>query len=147
LKRILAEHQAEGELSISIWHCAEECWKDESASLPASEAEVNAEHERLTQRQTAQSLAHGWPGFEVCVVCPTHRQTVRVAESLTAEGRTVLRRWRYIIVGAPNEDDAKALAHRLSEASPVDKVWWQGSELSFAKHHPFNALRMFERGN
>ena len=60
--------------------------------------------------EVADALAAGQPGWEVHVQLRWHRQAVELAERLQAEGHPVIRRWRYLVLGANNEDDASALA-------------------------------------
>ena len=47
----------------------------------------------------------------------------KLLAALQAEGIPVLRRWRHLVVGANDEDQAKALAERLRVEAP------EGSEL------------------
>ena len=50
---------------------------------------------------------------------PSHRQAVELAERLEAEGRPVIRRWKYLLIGANNEDDASALAEAIGQELPA----------------------------
>jgi hypothetical protein len=57
------------------------------------------------------------------VECSSHRETVELAERLHGEGLSVVRRWRYLLVGAADEDAANVLAQRLrAEAPPGSTV-------------------------
>jgi hypothetical protein len=56
----------------------------------------------------------------VHVELPSHRQAVRLAERLQAEGRPVIRRWKYLVLGANNEDDASALAQAIGQEISVN---------------------------
>ena len=43
-----------------------------------------------------------------------------LADKLRSEGRTVIRRWRFLVVGANNEDDARELAEQIRQEAPPD---------------------------
>jgi hypothetical protein len=55
----------------------------------------------------------------VRVELESHRQTTELADRLVAEGMEPVRRWRYLVVGANNEDEATALADRLRREAPA----------------------------
>jgi hypothetical protein len=57
--------------------------------------------------------AKGYSPWEVRVERPTHAEAEALADELEAEGRPVVRRWRYVIVGAESEEGARELARRL----------------------------------
>ena len=50
--------------------------------------------------------------------CGTHEDTVALAERLESEGIPVVRRHTFLLAGAANEDDARALAERLRGEAP-----------------------------
>jgi hypothetical protein len=104
---------------LERWHPAAAEWRDASVPLPQSEAEVEAEHQRLQQREAAESLETGWAQWEVRIELQTHEETVALAERLEAEGSPVVRRHTFLLVGALNEDDARALAQRLESEVPA----------------------------
>lgn len=56
--------------------------------------------------------------WEVRVECDSHHDTVELAERLAAEGIPSVRRWRFLLVGAADEDTAQALAERLRAQAP-----------------------------
>jgi hypothetical protein len=104
--------------SVDRWHPGEQAWKDASVPLPRTEEEAEAEHERLQAREAAQSLAKGRAEWEVRVELANHEDTIALAEHLEAEGNAVVRRYTFLLVGALNEDDARALAERLEREAP-----------------------------
>ena len=106
------------EVALSRWHPAEQRWEDASVPLPRSEDEWRAEHERLQEREAAESLATGFAEWEVRVELGSHEETVRLAERLEAEGIPVVRRYTYLLAGAVNEDEAHALAERIRAEAP-----------------------------
>jgi hypothetical protein len=116
-----ARIQTDGRSAVTAlerWHPVEQAWKDASVPLPESAEEAHAEHERLQEREAAESLEKGRAEWEVRVELPTHEDTVALAERLESEGVPVVRRHTFLLAGALNEDDADALAKRLEAEVP-----------------------------
>ena len=105
--------------SFERWHPAEQEWKDASLPLPGTEEELRAEHERLQEREAAESLEKGRAEWEVRIELPGHDETVRLAERLESEGIPLVRRHTFLLAGAVNEDEAHALAARLQSEMPA----------------------------
>jgi hypothetical protein len=61
----------------------------------------------------AEELREGYAPWEVRIECDSHHEANELADKLEAEGYGVERRWRYVIAGTANEEDARALAERL----------------------------------
>jgi hypothetical protein len=104
--------------ALERWHPVEQAWKDASVPLPETDAELSAEHERLQEREAAESIEKGRAEWEVRIELPTHEETVALAEQLESEGIPVVRRHTFLLAGALNEDDAHALAKRLEAEAP-----------------------------
>lgn len=119
VREVLAQHQLSAEFTLDRWHPLEEAWEDASVPMPDTAEQRAAEHQRLVDTETQDSLAAGQAGWEVRVELPSHRQAVHLAERLQAEGRPVIRRWKYLVVGANNEDDASALAEAIGQEIPA----------------------------
>jgi hypothetical protein len=117
---VLASQGIEAEFTLHRWHPIEEEWEDPDVALPRTEAERQAEHQRLEDAETAESLAIGSAQWEARVEFPSHHEAVALADKLRSEGRTVIRRWKFLVVGANNEDDARALAEQIRREAPPD---------------------------
>jgi hypothetical protein len=103
---------------LERWHPAAAEWRDASAPLPQTEAELEAERQRLQEREAAESIETGAAQWEVRIELSTHEETVALADRLEAEGNPVVRRHTFLLVGALNEDDALAIAERLEDEVP-----------------------------
>jgi len=119
VREVLAQHQLSAEFTLDRWHPLEEEWEDVSVPMPDTAEQRAAEHQRLVAAETRDSLAAGQAGWEVRVELLSHRQAVELAERLQAEGHPVTRRWKYLVVGANNEDDASALAEAIGQEIPA----------------------------
>jgi hypothetical protein len=127
-QRAMSNGGLDGEVSLWRWHPLEERWEDASLPLPETDSDREAERRRRDEAETAESLDAGHPEWEVRVTLPTHRDAHAFAQTLQAEGIPVVRRWRHLMVGANNEDDAAALAERLrAEAPPGSEIVSIGS--------------------
>ena len=118
--RPLLEKHGLGGASVAVlrWHPVLEDWLDASVPLPDDPAEIAEERRRYVERESAEARERGWTDFEVRAELPTHRSTVEFAKRLEDEGIPVVRRWKYLIVGAATEEEALALAERLRGEAP-----------------------------
>lgn len=120
VEEVLAQHDMKATVSpVLRWHPTEERWEDASKPLPSTGEEVEAEHERWEAEQAEEAQERGYAEWEVRVDLPSHRDAVQFAERLESEGITpITRRWKYLLIGTANDEDAKALAERLGEEAP-----------------------------
>jgi hypothetical protein len=117
---VLARHGIPAESAVHRWHPIEEQWEKPDVPMPQTEADREAEHQRLVDAETAESLASGKAQWEVRVELGSHRQAVALARKLEGDGRAVLRRWKFLVVGADNEDEARELAGQIRQDVPSD---------------------------
>jgi hypothetical protein len=100
------------------WHPDAEEWEDPDQPLPRTEAERSAEHEELVQSEREESATQGFPEFEVRVRCRSRHDAQQLAERLTREGIPNVHRWQFVVIGAEDEDSARALAERIRPGLP-----------------------------
>jgi hypothetical protein len=117
-REVLAGHGIAVESAVHRWHPIEEQWETPDVPMPQTSAEREAEHQRLVDAETAESLAAGAAQWEVRVELGSHRQAVTLARKLEGEGRAVARRWKFLLVGAVNEDGARELAGQIRQEAP-----------------------------
>jgi len=106
------------EFALHRWHPIEEEWQSPDVAMPQTEAERQAEHQRLEDAETADSVAAGSAGWQARVELESHREAVALAHKLQGEGHPVVRRWKFLVAGANNEDDAQALAEHIRQEAP-----------------------------
>ena len=121
-REILARQGIQAEFALHRWHPIEEEWENADVAMPQTEAERQAEHQRLEDAETVESIATGTAQWEARVEFPSHHEAVALADKLRSEGRTVIRRWKFLVVGANNEDDARALAEQIRREAPPDAL-------------------------
>jgi hypothetical protein len=119
-REVLGQLGIEAEFTLHRWHPIEEEWQSPDVAMPQTEAERQAEHQRLEAAETVESIDAGTSLFQVRAELPSHREAVDLAHKLQGEGYTVVRRWKFLIVGASNDDDARALAEHIRQEAPAD---------------------------
>ena len=117
---VLAGHGMAAESVVDRWHPIEERWETPDVSMPQTKAERETEHQRLVADEDAESRAAGVPRWEVRADLGSHRQAVALARQLESDGRAVVRRWKFLIVGAGDEDEARELAGHIRQEAPPD---------------------------
>ena len=117
-REVLGQLGIEAEFALDRWHPVEEEWQSPDVAMPQTEAERQAEHQRLEDAESADSVAAGSAMWQARIELESHREAVALAHKLQAEGYPVVRRWKFLIVGANNDDDAKALAEHIRQEAP-----------------------------
>ena len=118
VRALLSSEGRQARVAFERWHPVEQDWKDASVPLPQTDEDIAVEHERQQAREAAESLASGHAEWEVRVSLPSREATDELADRLEAEGIPVTRRATFLLVGAVNQDEAKALAERLRAEAP-----------------------------
>lgn len=118
VRELLAEHDLAAAVTMTRWHPVEEAWRDAAEPLPSTDAERAVEEERKIEAETREVAAEGEFDWEVRVELPSHRAMTALAERLEGEGLPVVRRWRYLLVGALTEEGAHEMAQRIEREGP-----------------------------
>jgi hypothetical protein len=119
---LLASHGIGADYTVERWHPVAEEWEPADLPLPSTPAQVRAEHQQLDAEETRESVSGGVALFEVRVQLESHREAVALADRLADEGYSVVRRWRFLVVGANNEDQAAEFAAAIRQEAPADAV-------------------------
>jgi hypothetical protein len=128
VRSLLEEHAWAGDVDLRRWHPDAEEWKPPEVPLPDTEEERKAERHELMERESAESDAEGFPEWEVRIELAHRHDAVELERRLKSEGLPCTRRWRFVFVGAQNEEEANDLAERLrGEAPPGSKVTVEGT--------------------
>ena len=121
-ERFAQEHEWDVGLELRRWHPTAEAWEDPDKPLPTDEAERAAEHAELIADERRQALGQGEPEFEVRVECGSRADAMALSQRLREEGLPNVQRFKYVIVGAADEDSANALARRIRAEAPEGSV-------------------------
>lgn len=143
----MGAHGSQGTTELTRWHEVAEDWEPASADTPKTSAEEAAERARLMQREDAETSAQGYSDWEVRVQFADRAAAHTLSERLDAEGIPHVRRFRYVLVGAMDEDGAQAWADRLRREAPEAlDVTVEGTFASAAAHNPWRFFEEFGGG-
>jgi hypothetical protein len=139
VRGIVADNGLEAEYAIHRWHPEEERWEPEDVALPTSGDQHEAEREHLDEDEVAESEELGEALWEVRIEFDSHRDAVEMADRIESEADdllsgytiSVVRHWRYLLIGADTEDQAREIAEQIRGQLPA------GAEL---KVEPSGAL-------
>jgi hypothetical protein len=123
IRELAAERGWVVDCRLSRWHPEAEAWEDPDVPLPASDEQRLAEHAERIEREREEARSQGYPSFEVRVECRSERDCEGFAERLRGEGYPLVRRGRFLVIGAADEDSANELAARCHREAP------EGSEV------------------
>jgi hypothetical protein len=118
VERLCREDEEEVEIDFRRWHPIAEDWKPADEPLPDDPAEERAERQEAVAREMKETEERGYPEFEVRIDLPSREEAKRFAEQLRAEGLPVVHRWKFLLVGAVDEEHAKELAERIRNEAP-----------------------------
>src|SRR5437016_11553254 len=125
------------EVELSRWHDEAEDWEPADRPLPQTEEEHRAEHASLMEREDQETAERGYSEWEVRLDLPSRQAAHELSERLDIEGVPHVRRWKYILVGATDEDAAKAWEERLRKEAPDGtKVRVEGTYAAVAADRP-----------
>jgi hypothetical protein len=122
VRQLLAQHHIHAQvLPLLRWHPVEERWEEASVELPRTPEEVETEHRRWEEHEAEEARELGYAEWEVRVDLPTHKDAIALAKRLNGAGiRPIVRRWKYLLIGAANDDEARGLAERLRAEAPQE---------------------------
>ena len=128
LLKLAGQHGWSLDVELRRWHPIAEEWEDPDKPLPDGEGAMEAEREEAMAAERRHTEESGYPEFEVRVDLPSRHDAVDFAERLRSESLPAVHRWRFLLVGATDEDSANALAERIrSEAPDGSRVSVEGT--------------------
>lgn len=138
LLKLAQQHGWELDLELKRWHPAAEEWEDPDKPLPADDAAKMAEHQALIAAERKETEERGFPEFEVRIDLASHHDALHLVERLRGEGLLPVHRWKYVLVGATDEDNAQALAKQIEgDVPPGSKVSVEGTwKATYAERPP-----------
>ncbi len=119
ISSLTAQHGWHVDSELTRWHPFAEAWEDPDKPLPHDDAERVAEHAELIEREREGTAQRGYPEWEVRVECATHHDASELSDELRRDGLPHVHRWRYLLIGAVDEDSARDLAGRIEREAPA----------------------------
>jgi hypothetical protein len=105
-----------------------------------------AEHKALMATERREYHERGAPEYEVRIYLPSHHEAVRFAKQLKSEGWPVVHRFRFILIGAEDEDEAKEILAKIRPGVPdggkigVEGTWAMAYAERPENNRPFVVL-------
>jgi hypothetical protein len=118
VKDIMDREKLIGQVSLMRWHPVAEEWKEADEPLPDDEAARAEEMREAEEEGLRDAREYGEWSWEVVIELPGISDTHDLADKLRKEGLPVKRRFRYLLVGAPSEDEAIEVGKRLEGEVP-----------------------------
>ncbi len=144
IEEAAAEHGWQPTVELRRWHPVAEEWEDPDKPLPESESSRSAEHEALIATERGEEREQGYPEFEVRMDFASRHEAAAAAERLRSEGLQTVHRARYLLIGATDEDSAKAMAERLQGELPAGtQVRTEGTLKAAWTERPANPYAIF----
>jgi hypothetical protein len=148
IRALAGQHGWNLDTRVEHWHPTAERWEDPDAPLPQTAVETASELAERLAAEREESAEQGYPAYEVRVRCPSQEAAVELAARLVSERIQTVQRREFVLIGAPDQATATALAERVRrEAPPGSEVKAEGSlpevveETPFAT--PFNPFAVF----
>jgi hypothetical protein len=120
VKSLIANSGVTVRTELRRWHPVSEDWVDAYLPMPDSETAIAAEHAEMIAREREEQSHLKYAEWEVRVGTDSHREALELSDRLRQAGIPNLRRWRYLLVGAGDEDAANALAERVREIAGIE---------------------------
>jgi hypothetical protein len=144
LEALDEKHDWSLDIDFKRWHPEAEAWRDPDEELPTTVQARQAEHKARIEAERKQVEEQGYPEFEVRIDLPSRDEAERFAEQLREEGLPTVHRWKYLLIGATDEDHAKTLADRIrSEAPTGSRVAVEGTWQAALAERPRNPFAIF----
>jgi hypothetical protein len=129
---------------LTRWHPVAEEWEEPDKPLPSNPEQLAEERSERIQQEREEFRERGYPDFEVRVQCRSRNDALELQARLRSQGIPTLRRWHYLLVGAPDEDAAAALAERIrAEAPPGAVITTEGTGQAAIAVRPGNPFAVF----
>jgi hypothetical protein len=144
VRSLASQNGWEPHFELTHWHPSAEDWEDPDKPLPDTDAERAAEHAAMVAQERQDEQRQGFPDYEVRVECRSRRDAAALAAKLSQESIPSVHRYKYLLVGALDEDSANALADRLrAEAPDGCTVSVEGTVASVETSGPINRYAVF----
>lgn len=114
-----ADNDEKLDIDFKRWHPLALEWEPADQPLPADAAARAAEHQSKIDKERKETEEQGYPQYEVRIELPSRHEAEAFAGRLRGEGLPTAQRWRYVLVGAADEDSAAGLAERIRLEAPI----------------------------
>lgn len=108
-------------ISVACWRPVRRRWEDAATVSRRDLAkELRSLHEYKQREDRRLSAETGVAQWRVRVELHNHRDTVALAQRLSADGHHLHQAWKSVVADADSEDDAHLLAEKVQRYAPAD---------------------------
>jgi hypothetical protein len=141
--QIAPQHHMTVDVQIAHWHPVSEEWESPDEPLPVTAADAEEEREERVEDEREESAEQGYPEFEVRVQLGSRHDASELSHRLDDEHIVHVHRSHYLLIGATDEDSARALAERLRGEVPAGaEVVVEENRRSLYEHRPWNPFTL-----
>ncbi|TMK56969.1 MAG: hypothetical protein E6G51_07140 [Actinobacteria bacterium] len=119
VEQLTTEDEEEVSIDFKRWHSLSQEWEPADKPLPEDAAAEAAEHQVRIAKERRETEEQGYPQYEAQVELPSMDEAGEFADRYRSEGLPTVQRWRVVLVGAADEDAARALADRIRAEAPA----------------------------
>jgi len=119
VEQLTIEDEEEVSIDFRRWHPLSHEWEPADEPLPGDAEAQAAEHQVRIAKERRETEEQGYPQYEAQVELPSIDEAGEFADRYRVEGLPTVQRWRVVLVGAPDEDAARALADRIRSEAPA----------------------------
>jgi hypothetical protein len=144
VERLTEKNDEDVAIEFTRWHPLAEEWRPADEALPEDAEAKAAEHAARVALERKESEETGQAEYEVRIDLPSWHEAEQFADRLRAECLPTVHRWKYVLVGAADEDSANQMAERIREEVPagatvaVEGTWREA--YAEQPHSPFSFL-------
>jgi hypothetical protein len=122
VEELTAVESLTAQFQTTRWHPVEEEWKDASLPLPRTPAEEALERRRREERERQEVAAGGDYDWQVHVRARDRAEAAALERQLLDQALPAKRRWRFVTIGALNEEQADEIASTVRRGLPEADV-------------------------
>ncbi len=122
VEELTAAESLTAQFQTTRWHPVEEEWKDASLPLPRTPAEEALELRRREERERQEVAAGGDYDWQVHVRARDRAEAAALERQLLDQALPAKRRWRFVTIGALNEEQADEIASTVRRGLPEADV-------------------------
>lgn len=119
VERWATDNEEKLDVDFTRWHPIALEWRSADDSLPEDAEARAAEHQAKIAKERQETEEQGYPQYEVRINLPSYREADAFSDRLRGEGLPTVHRWKYVLVGAADEDAARTLEERIRSEAPA----------------------------
>ena len=118
IRDLIQQDGLSAEVELKRWHPGADEWRPADEPVPTEGPALDAEVEAHEERARKEQERTGHYDWEAILELPSLKEAHAFEHELEGKGLPVRRRFKYLLVGSPSEEEARALATELDDLAP-----------------------------